>query len=609
MMSDYFFDTELRAKIESLLLPDIQTPGQYIGGEPGSIVKRAESVRGRFCFAFPDLYTIGMSNYALQLLYAIMNRRDDWACERVFCPQPDMEQILRHNGLPLYSLETFTPLDKFDVLGFTLQYELCYTNVLTMLDLGRVPLHGEKRDMSHPLVIAGGPSACNPEPLADFVDLFLIGDGEESLPAVCDAWLELKQSALYSGRVSEAQSIVERREALLHMARRFPYAYVPRFYEAKINADGRVGTPRPIESGVPEKIGRAVVSDIDAYPTPTNPILPLIESVQDRISVEIMRGCPGACRFCQSSPIKRPIRTRPVDSIVKAAREACLATGVRDVSLLSLSSSDYPEFDDLMVKLRETLTPLGISIAVPSLRVNHQLSGVTQALTTERSSGLTIAPEAALDDMRKRINKQVTNENLLEGCRSAFENGFSRVKMYFMCGLPEETEADIDGIVSLSQEIAFLGKSVLKRFPNITASVSNFIPKPQTPFERYGAQTREYFAETHKRLREARHVRAVQAKYHGLETSLAEAMISRGDRRMGAVIETAWRNGARLDAWREYFRPDLWRSAAEAEGINLNVVVHTPYDESAELPWGHISIKPLKMAAGETLEICINGKK
>ena len=357
---------------------------------------------------------------------------------------------------------------------------------------------------------------------------------------------------------------------------------------------GRLGRPRPTESGVSETIRRAVVADINAYPMPTNPVLPLIESVQDRISVEIMRGCPGGCRFCQSGPIKRPIRIRPVESIVTAARDACLATGVRDVSLLSLSSSDYPDFDALMARLRETLTPLGISITVPSLRVNHQLSGVTQALTTERSSGLTIAPEAALDAMRQRINKQVTNDDLLEGCRSAFENGFSRVKMYFMCGLPGETTADIDGIISLSQDIAFLGKSILKRFPAIVASVSNFIPKPQTPFQRDGMQRREYFSETHRRLREAKHVRAVQVKYHGLETSLAEAMIARGDRRMGEVIETAWRNGARLDAWREHFRPDLWHTACETAGVDLDAIVHSPYDTTEELPWEHISIKILE---------------
>jgi len=584
--NEYYFDPDLRSRMERLLLPDIQTPGQYIGGEPGSVVKRADCVppaqqpvRGRFCFAFPDLYTIGMSNYALQLLYAIMNRRDDWACERVFCPQPDMEQMLRRNDLPLYSLETFTPLDRFDVLGFTLQYELCDTNVLTMLDLGRIPIRSDDRTREHPLVIAGGPSVFNPEPMTRFIDLFVIGDGEESLPQICDAWLELKRSK------------ITRHDALLEMARRFPYVYGPRFYHAESTGSGRLGRPRPTESGVPETIHRAFVADIDAYPTPVNPILPLIESVQDRISVEIMRGCPGGCKFCQSFPIKRPIRTRSVESIVTAARDACLATGVRDVSLLSLSSSDYPDFDTLMTRLRETLTPLGISIAVPSLRVNHQLSGVTQALTTERSSGLTIAPEAALDAMRRRINKQVTNEDLLEGCRSAFENGFSRVKMYFMCGLPGETEADVDGIIALSQEVAFLGKSILKRFPAIVASVSNFIPKPQTPFERDAMQRREYFAETHRRLRTAKHVRAVQVKYHGLETSLVEAMLSRGDRRMCEVVETAWRNGARLDAWREHFRPELWHDAVDSSGIDLDTLIHTPYDETDELPWEHVTTK------------------
>ncbi|MDR1492271.1 MAG: TIGR03960 family B12-binding radical SAM protein [Planctomycetaceae bacterium] len=590
-MTDYFFDPALRAKIESLLLPDVQTPGQYIGGEPGSIVKRADAVQGRLCFAFPDLYTIGMSNYALQLLYAVMNRREDWACERVFCPAPDMEAILRRNNLPLYSLETFSPLDRFDVLGFTLQYELCYTNILTMLDLGRVPIHSEKRTMAHPLVIAGGPSVCNPEPLAKFIDLFVIGDGEESLPEICDAWLELKRTHC------------PRREATLELTRRFPYVYAPQFYRQEICNDRRAGTPYPLEKEAPETIQRAVVTDVDAYPTPTNPVLPFIESVQDRISIEIMRGCPGSCKFCQSSPIKRPIRIRSVDSIVGAAREACLATGVRDVSLLSLSSSDYPQFDELMLKLRETLTPLGVSIAVPSLRVNHQLSDVTRALTTERSSGITIAPEAALDEMRRRIFKRVTNDDLIAGCRSAFENGFSRVKMYFMCGLPEETDADIDGIAALSQEIAYLGKSVLKRFPSIVASVSNFVPKPQTPFQRNSMQTRKYFTEVHRRLRTAKHVGAVQIKYHGLETSIAEATICRGDRRMCDVIETAWRNGARLDAWREYFQPDVWHNALASHNIPVDAAVHTPYNDSSELPWGHITSKPYKMGCENLCDV------
>ena len=583
MTDSHDFDPDFRRRVESLLLPEIQTPGQYIGGEPGSVVKPMQTVRGKFCFAFPDLYTIGMSNYGLQLLYAIMNRREDWACERVFMPRLDMEQILRENHLPLYSLETFTPLDRFDVLGFSLQYELCFTNVLTMLDLGQIPIHGTDRTMQHPLVIAGGPAVFNPEPMSPFIDLFVIGDGEERLPDVCNTWLEIKRSEK------------NRNAALLEMARRFDDIYVPRFYHVEYDETERAKRPRPMESGIPEFVKPAMISDLNMFETPTTPILPLIESVQDRVSVEIMRGCPGQCRFCQSTVQKSPIRVRDVDSIVEAARLACENTGVRDVSLLSLSSSDYPKFDELMQKLREKLTPLGISIAVPSLRVNHQLSGVMQALTTERTSGITIAPEAAQDEMRKRILKQVTNENLLDGCRSAFESGFSRVKMYFMCGLPEETEADIDGIIELSEKIAFLGKSVTKRFPAIVASVSNFIPKPQTPFQWLGMQPREYFSEVHKKLRRSKHLKCVDVKYHGLETSLLEGMLSRGDRRMGNVIETAWRSGARLDAWREYFRPELWHQTAEVCGINVELMVHTPYNPADELPWSHIgTCRPIR---------------
>ncbi|MDR1959308.1 MAG: TIGR03960 family B12-binding radical SAM protein [Planctomycetaceae bacterium] len=575
-ISSYYYDPQLRRQIESLLLPEIQMPGQYIGGEQGCVVKRAEEVRGRLCFAFPDTYTIGMSHYGLQLLYAIMNRQENWACERAFTPERDMENLLLRNQLPLYSLETFTPLDRFDVLAFSLQYELCFTNVLTMLSLGRIPIHSEERTMSHPLVIAGGPSVMNPEPMSPFIDLFVIGDGEESLPAVCNAWLEYKNAG------------TDRKTALLEMARRFPYVYVPRFYHVEMTAAGRAMRPRPLESGVPEFVRPAVIPDLNRFEPPTFPVLPLIESVHDRISIEIMRGCPGQCRFCQSTVQKSPIRTRTIDSIVESAKTACEKTGVRDVSLLSLSASDYPGFDELVQKLREKLTSLGISIAVPSLRVNHQLSEVMQSLTPERSSGITIAPEAARDEMRKRILKQVTNANLLDGCRSAFENGFSRVKLYFMCGLPLETGEDIDGIVELSEKIAFLGKSVTKHFPVVTASVSNFIPKPQTPFQWLGMQSREYFAEVHQKLRTAKHLKCVQVKYHGLETSLLEGLLCRGDRRMGHVIEKAWRNGARLDAWREHFRFDLWQNAVAETGINENQTLHEPYSLSEELPWGHI---------------------
>lgn len=572
----YFFDPDLRKAVEMILMPDVKLPGQYIGGEPGMIVKRAEDVKGRFCFAFPDAYAIGMSYYGLQLLYSIMNARDDWSCERAFTPFVDMEHTLRSNCLPLYSLETFTPLDKFDIVGFTLQYELTLTNVLTMLFMGRIPLVSEGRDISHPLIIAGGPCASNPEPMSRFIDLFIIGDGEEALPAVCDRWMELKAEGL------------ERKAALLEMARSFEFVYVPMFYGVTYDENGRQSRPRPLEKGVPETIIPAVIADLDAFPSPVNPIVPLVETVQDRLAVEIMRGCPGRCKFCQSTVLKRPIRRRKVDSIVAAAQEACFKTGINEISLLSLSSSDYPDFEGLLGRLNEVLTPENVTVSVPSLRVNHLLSEVMNTLSCEKSSALTIAPEVALDEMRKRINKPVTNENLLSGCRSAFENGFNRVKMYFMCGLPGETEADLIGIVDLSEEVARLGKEVRGRFPAITASVSNFIPKPHTPFERCGMKSRQYFVDAHRLLRESVRLGAVSVKYHKLGSSILEAILARGDRSCADLIANVWKLGARMDAWSDHIQMPLWNQAIAESGINLDRLIHEDYPEDIELPWGHI---------------------
>ncbi|MDR2439896.1 MAG: TIGR03960 family B12-binding radical SAM protein [Planctomycetaceae bacterium] len=565
-----------RQEIEHLLLSEVTLPGQYIGGELGSIVKPKDSVRGRFCFAFPDVYTIGMSNYGLQLLYFLMNRRSDWSCERVFAPYPDMERALRKRGLPLYSLETFSPLTEFDVLGFTLQYEMSYTNVLTMLDLGGVPLHTAERTMNDPLVIAGGPSAVNPEPMSDFIDLFIIGDGEEALPAVCDFWLEMKR--VHSNR----------RSALLETVRQFPFAAVPQFYSVRYDSDGRALRPLPNELGVPEVVRPAIVEEIETFEPPILRIVPLVECVQDRVSIEIMRGCPGRCKFCVSSVQKRPIRIRSPESIARIALESCLATGSDEVSLLSLSTSDYPKFEELMGRLREVLTPLNVSISVPSLRVNHQLSNVMQQLTTERTSGLTLAPEAAHDEMRRRIGKPITNENLLTGCESAFANGFNRVKMYFLCGLPGETEADIDGIIDLSLEIGRLGKRIRGRTPVITTNVSNFVPKPHTAWERLGMQSQGYFLNTHTRLVNRVRRTGISLKYHTLETSLLEALICRSDRRLGRVIERAWRLGARLDAWTDYFRGDCWEQAIAEEKINVKQTVHETIPDNKELSWEYV---------------------
>jgi radical SAM family uncharacterized protein len=519
-----------------------------------------------------------MSNYGLQLLYHILNNHGAWSCERVFAPYPDMERALRVAGLPLYSLETFTPLYEFDVVGFTLQYEMSFTNVLTILDLGGIPIHCQARTMSDPLIVAGGPSASNPEPMSDFIDLFMIGDGEELLPCVCDAWLELKS----------CQKGLTRCEALLEMGRRFKNVVVPKFYCACIFDNGLSGCPKPVAEGLPETIYPAIVEDINKYEPPVCRIVPLVECVHDRVSIEVMRGCPGRCRFCVSTIQKRPIRIRELESIVRLARESVIFTGSEEVSLLSLSTSDYPQLELLLTRLHAELSPLGVSVSVPSLRVNSQLGLTMSNLTTERTSGLTVAPEAARDEMRRRIGKPVTNENLLRGCESAFSNGFNRVKMYFLCGLPEERAEDIDGIIDLSLDVLRLGKQVRGRVPSITANVSNFVPKPHSAWERVGMQTREYFGEVHNRLWGRARRSGIVLRYHNLETSLLEGLLCRADRRVGKVIEQAWKYGARLDAWTDHFRYEYWQKAINESGLNINSIVHTTIPDNSELPWEYV---------------------
>lgn len=570
------------------LLPRVQTPGQYTGGELNSVVKDHRSLRGKLCLAFPDAYTIGMSYYGLQVLYAAVNARQDWACERAFAPMTDMEQLLRRHRLPLYSLETFTPLGQFDVLGFSLQYELGCTNVLTMLDLAGVPLQSEMRTTEHPLVIAGGPSAANPEPMSRFIDLFVIGDGEQTLPAVCDAWLSLKESG------------GDRESMLAAMAVGLPHVYVPRFYrpgnfgqtgnDGQAGDDGQTAAVEPIRPDVPEAIEPAVLADLDAAPLPVAPVVPQVECVQDRIALEIMRGCPGRCRFCQSTTLKRPLRFRRAETLVQAALEAYHNTGHNEISLLSLSTSDYPHFDELIRRLHETFRPLGVSISVPSLRVNQQWRTLGGVLGTERRSGLTLAPEAARDDMRRQIGKRITNDDLYEGCRRAFDNGFNRVKLYFMCGLPGEREADLDGIIEMAETISRLGKQVRGRFANVVASVSNFVPKPQTPYQFNPMQRREYFQAAREHLYRKRGLRSVQLKCHDIDTSLLEGLLCRGNRRTGEAIQRAWQLGARFDAWSDKLQPQLWWQAIAEARIDVDRTLHTPCPTDARLPWDHVHV-------------------
>jgi radical SAM family uncharacterized protein len=569
---------ELKERLARDILPQVQSPGQYIGGEWNSVVKDHRTVRGTLCLAFPDTYGIGMSHTGLQVLFDAMNRRD-WACERVFMPLADMEEQLRRHGLPLYGLETCTPLSRFDVLGFTLQYDLCSTNVLAMLDLGGIPLAALERTAEHPLVIAGGPCVVNPEPMSRFIDLFVIGDGEEALPAVCDAWAELKQAA--DGQNREAM--------LLEMARRFPFVYVPRFYREG-EAPKRFPI-RPTCENVPAQIVPAVIDDLDAVPLPTAPLVPHVECVHDRMAIEIMRGCPGKCRFCQSTTIKRPLRFRKVDTIVNAAMTMYRSTGYNEISLLSLSTSDYPDFDELMRRMQETFRPLGVSVSLPSLRINEQLREVGELLTTDRHSGLTLAPEVARDDMRELVGKRITNEDLYAGCRKAFENGFSRVKLYFMCGLPGEREEDLDGIIEMSEHIARLGKEVTGRFATVVANVSNFVPKPQTPFQWSAMQKPDYFYAAHARLRKSRRLKCVEIKCHDVETSILEGILCRGDRRLGEAIERVYRQGGRFDAWREHFNIARWQQAFADLNIGAETLLPTPPPALAPLPWDHIAIR------------------
>lgn len=568
---------ELKQYVVSRLLPRVQTPAQYLGGELNAVVKDHRHLRGRLCLAFPDAYAIGMSCYGLQVLYAVMNGQEEWACERAFTPLPDMEQLLREDGLPLYSLETFTPLGAFDIVGFTLQYDLCVANILTMLDLGGIPLEAGGRGWEHPLVIAGGPGTANPEPLARFIDAFVVGDGELSLPEVCKAWLALKSAGL------------PRAEALARLAARLPYVYVPQWYEPLFEAGRQVGV-RPRRPELPQQIQPAVAPDLEALPLPTAPVVPYVECVQDRLTLEIMRGCPGRCRFCQSTTLKRPLRCRSVETILHAAKEGYQRTGYNEISLLSLSTSDYPQFDELLRRLQEEYRPRGVSISVPSLRINEQLRTISDLLNTDRRSGLTLAPEVARDQMRRQVAKPIRNQDLYEGCRRAFAEGFHRVKLYFMCGLPGEGRADLEGIVEMAETIARLGRAVRGRPVTVVANVANFVPKPQTPYQWNAMQRREYFEEAHQFLRRRKRLRSVELKCHDIDASLLEGVLCRGDRRLGPAIELAWRRGARLDGWSEHFRPALWWQALAETGIDVDTLLHTPCSAGAPLAWDHIGI-------------------
>jgi radical SAM family uncharacterized protein len=559
-------------------LPQIRTPAQYLGGERNSVQRDHDTAAGTVCLAFPDTYALGMSHHGFQVLYSLMHGLN-WACERVFTPLPDFEGALRQAGLPLYGLESFTPLCEYDVLGFSLQYEIGYANILTMLDLGGIRLHAEDRGAEETLVIAGGPGAQNPELLAPFIDLFVIGDGEPSLPEVCRLWKEMQGSGL------------NRAEKLAKIAAQCPWAYVPRFYEPLYDERGIQRGLLRLRNDVPDVIRPCTITSLEDIPLPTRPIVPFVETAHDRIAIEIMRGCPWQCRFCQSTVIKRPLRYRTVETIVAAALESYRQTGYDEISLLSLSSSDYPDFEALVTRMSEVFTPLGVQISLPSLRITETLKKIPALLQEGRRSGLTLAPEVARDDMREQIRKPIENQDLYDGAAEAFRRGWRRVKLYFMCGLPGERAADLDGIVEMAERIARIGKEVTGRYAEVTASVSNFVPKPHTPYQWSVMRDRAYFEWAHRYLRSRVKLKSVTVRTHDIETSLLEGILTRGDRRVAPAFEEAWRRGARLDAWREYFQPRIWWETFRDLGIDVDFYARRERATDEVLPWDHILVK------------------
>lgn len=569
----------LKDFVVSKILPGITTPAQYIGGELNSTPKDHREVRGLLCLAFPDTYALGMSHHGLQVLYSLMNAAD-WACERAFTPLPDFEKALREHDLPLYGLESFTPLNRFDVLGFSLQYEICYTNVLTMLDLGGITLHAEERGADETLVIAGGPGAQNPELIAPYIDLFVVGDGEPSLPIVCELWKSM-----------QGDPNLSRDDKLARIAGSVNWAYVPRFYKHQYAPDGTITAIERTRSDVPDAIKACVIDCLDASPLPTAPIVPFVETAHDRIAIEIMRGCPWQCRFCQSTVIKRPLRFRTVETILNAAMESYKNTGYDEISLLSLSTSDYPDFETLVTRMSEVFTPLGVKISLPSLRITETLKKIPALLAEGRRGGLTLAPEVARDDMREQIRKPINNQDLYDGAAEAFRRGWRKVKLYFMCGLPGERPADLDGIIDMAETIARIGKDVTGRYAEVVASVSNFVPKPHTPYQWNGMQSREYFHWAHKYLRSRVRIRSVTVKCHDIERSLLEGILTRGDRRVAEGLEEVWKRGARLDAWSEYFDPKLWWSTFAELGIDVPFYSQRERPVDELLPWDHIHVK------------------
>ena len=569
-------------KITDDILCKVEKPSRYVGGELNQVIKNPEDVNIRFAFCFPDVYEVGMSHLGTRILYHTINERKDTYCERVFTPWPDMEALMRENDIKLFSLETKTPLDKFDMLGFTLQYEMSYTNILNMLDMSGITIRSSERGEDEPIIMAGGPCAYNPEPLYDIVDFFEIGEGEEMMNDVLEVYARHK-----------ANGKVNKKEFLREISK-IGGIYVPSLYDVTYNEDGTIKEFKPKYEDVPAKVKKRIVNDFDSVAFPDEMIVPYTEIVHDRVVLETARGCTNGCRFCQAGMIYRPVREKTTNTLLEQARKALKATGYNEVSLASLSICDYSNIQNLISSLILEHEGDKVGIALPSIRVDAFSVDLIKEIQKVRKTGLTFAPEAGSQRMRDIINKGLTEERILEAAKSAFESGWSTIKLYFILGLPYETTEDAAGIGELAEKMAdvYFGipKNVRNKGLKITVSTSILVPKPFTPFQWAPMARPEIVDERIKAVRGAIKSRSIVYNYHEQETSFMEAVFARGDRRTCDVLIKAFEKGAKFDGWSEYFNMDIWNEAMDECNLDPDFYVYRDRSYEEVLPWDFIDI-------------------
>lgn len=570
-------------RLEQLLLT-VQKPGRYSGGEVNQVVKDKSADTVRFAFCFPDTYEIGMSHLGMKILYSLFNEREDIWCERVFAPWTDFEKVMRENDIPLYALESRDSIRDFDFVGFTLQYELSYTNILLMLDLGGIPLKAADRDDSWPIIVAGGPCTCNPEPLADFFDIFFLGEGEK---------VDLEVIDLYKKNKANGGT----KQDFLRAAAQIKGVYVPSLYDVTYNYDKTVKAITP-KFNAPPTVEKRIEENLDETYYPDKFVVPYIEAVHDRAVQEVFRGCIRGCRFCQAGYIYRPVREKSPAVVNRQARALCQSTGYDEMSLSSLSTSDYTMLEEMLDEMLSWTECEKISLSLPSLRIDNFSEDLMKKVNRLKKSGLTFAPEAGTQRLRDVINKNITENDILGTCATAFRGGYTAVKLYFMMGLPTETDADIVGIADLAQKIVDLYYSLPERpkgkAVNVSISVANFVPKPHTPFQFEPQITREEMMRRQQLLKDSIKSKKITFNYHENRTSFLEGVFARGDRKLGAVIESAYKKGCRFDGWDECFNLDAWLEAFDECGVDPEFYANRtrPFDEIT--PWDHLDYRITK---------------